>query len=281
MRYVGANTAPASLSRGYRAVLEHVGPKRAESRLWSRPPMIDAKSRLPRLLLAGLAGSLLSTPALAETAQPPASVTAQTATVLYPVVARKSPSAGSGKVADVAFYTAFSRSDNVLLVSDLSVNPNGQVEWIKVHLPGRPNGRMGWLPRAAVMLGSTNTRIKVRLKSRVVETYIKGGLTGTYRAAVGTGGTPTPTGHFSIQDPYHTSGSEANTYGPWILTLTAYSNVLKTFGAGPGTVAIHGWPDASVIGKAASHGCIRVTNASVAAIAKVAKGGTPVDIVDD
>ena len=219
--------------------------------------------------------------ATAPTAAASDSVASQTATVLYPAIARKSPAPRAAKVADVSFYTAYSRSDNVLLVEGMNVNAKGQVDWVKVRLPGRPNGRAGWLPRAAVMLASTNARIKVRLKSRVVETYNKGALTGSYPAAVGTGGTPTPIGHFSIQDPYPTKGSEAATYGPWILTLTAYSSVFKTFGAGPGTVAIHGWPDASVIGKAVSHGCIRVTNNSVAAIAKVAKGGTPVDIVDD
>jgi lipoprotein-anchoring transpeptidase ErfK/SrfK len=202
--------------------------------------------------------------------------------VLIPVVARTSPAAKAAKTADVQPVTRYSQEPTTLLVQNMKVETNGRVSWVEVQLPGRPNGHTGWIPRSAVLLDQTKSRIKIRLKSRVVETYTSGKLTGSYKAAVGTGGTPTPTGNFAIDDPYRTkTASERGTYGPYILTLTAYSNVLKNFGGGPGTVAIHGWPDASVLGKAASHGCIRVANGSVAAIARIAKSGTPVDIVDD
>jgi lipoprotein-anchoring transpeptidase ErfK/SrfK len=43
-----------------------------------------------------------------------------------------------------------------------------------------------------------------------------------------------------------------------ILPLGTHSDTLDTYGGGPGTVALHTWPDASVFGTAASHGCIRV-----------------------
>ena len=47
-------------------------------------------------------------------------------------------------------------------------------------------------------------------------------------------------------------------YSPLILPLGSHSDTLDTYGGGPGTVALHGWPDASVFGKAISHGCVRV-----------------------
>jgi hypothetical protein len=33
------------------------------------------------------------------------------------------------------------------------------------------------------------------------------------------------------------------TYSPLILPLGLHSDTLSTFGGGPGTVALHGWPD--------------------------------------
>ena len=47
-------------------------------------------------------------------------------------------------------------------------------------------------------------------------------------------------------------------YSPIILPLGSHSDTLDSYGGGPGTVALHGWPDESVFGTAASHGCIRV-----------------------
>jgi lipoprotein-anchoring transpeptidase ErfK/SrfK len=55
----------------------------------------------------------------------------------------------------------------------------------------------------------------------------------------------------SITDP-------GQSFSPVILPLGSHSDTLDTYGGGPGTVAIHGWPDPSVFGAAASHGCIRV-----------------------
>lgn len=47
-------------------------------------------------------------------------------------------------------------------------------------------------------------------------------------------------------------------FSPLILPLGSHSDTLDTYGGGPGTVALHGWPDASVFGSAISHGCVRV-----------------------
>ena len=70
--------------------------------------------------------------------------------------------------------------------------------------------------------------------------------------------------------------------GPWALHLTAFSPTLIDFGGGPGTVAIHGRAGASLrdpLGTARSHGCIRIPNEAIRLLARVAREGTPVQIV--
>ena len=67
--------------------------------------------------------------------------------------------------------------------------------------------------------------------------------------------------------------------GPYILVLTAHSRVLKTFAGGEGTIGIHGWPDGGVLGKAVSHGCIRMSRTGVRSLTLWARAGIPVQIV--
>jgi lipoprotein-anchoring transpeptidase ErfK/SrfK len=54
--------------------------------------------------------------------------------------------------------------------------------------------------------------------------------------------------------------------------------VLSSFGGGPGQVGLHGTDDAASIGTAASHGCIRLSNEHIAALAAMLPLGTPITI---
>jgi len=51
-----------------------------------------------------------------------------------------------------------------------------------------------------------------------------------------------------------------------------HSNTLTTFGGGPGTVGLHGWPDPAVFGHAVSHGCVRVPTAALRTLSQVPLG---------
>jgi lipoprotein-anchoring transpeptidase ErfK/SrfK len=62
------------------------------------------------------------------------------------------------------------------------------------------------------------------------------------------------------------------TYTPLILPLGAHSASLDTFGGGPGTVALHGWPDPSVFGHAVTHGCVRVPSAALRVLSQIPLG---------
>ena len=69
--------------------------------------------------------------------------------------------------------------------------------------------------------------------------------------------------------------------GPWVLQLTAFSDVLDNYGGGPGRVAIHGRGGTSLddpLGTARSHGCVRIDNTNVTWLAHTVVPGTPVRI---
>jgi lipoprotein-anchoring transpeptidase ErfK/SrfK len=74
-------------------------------------------------------------------------------------------------------------------------------------------------------------------------------------------------------------GAQRSYLGPYILTLTAYSEVLSSFMGGNGLVAIHGTDAPGLLGRAVSHGCIRVSNTVVRRLYSVVHPGTPVEIV--
>ncbi|SFB44669.1 L,D-transpeptidase catalytic domain [Nocardioides alpinus] len=127
--------------------------------------------------------------------------------------------------------------------------------WTQVLLPSRPNGSTGWLRTAQLEQRQTPYLVRVHLGSRQLELVRDGDVIGTWSVAVGAPETPTPTGRTFLL------GSVVDTnqgYSPLILPLGSHSDTLDSYGGGPGTVALHGWPDASVFGQAISHGCVRV-----------------------
>lgn len=214
-----------------------------------------------------LAGS-----AVAAEPAPPTLAASWTARAYYPAPVFKTPA--QTKIGALRATTKWSQAPAVYLITATKVLPNGK-RWVRVLLPGRPNGKQGWVAADAVATKRITSWIRVSTKRRTVEVYSNGVLKKRFRAAVGTGGTPTPTGLAAVQDAVATSGQ----LGPYILVLTSHSKVLKTFGGGQGEIALHGWPTASVLGQAVSHGCVRMSRSGIAFVARFAKTGTPVEVL--
>jgi lipoprotein-anchoring transpeptidase ErfK/SrfK len=147
--------------------------------------------------------------------------------------------------------------------------------WVQVQLPRRPNGSTGWVPDSAVSLSTTVYAIVVTEADNTLDLYRAGKVVDSYPVATGTGGTPTPTGRFALTELLApTNGG----YGPFAYGTTAFSDVLNSFGGGPGQIGLHGTEDASSIGQAASHGCIRMHNADITTLAKTLPLGTPFQV---
>lgn len=141
--------------------------------------------------------------------------------------------------------------------------------WVRVLLPSRPNRSTGWLPDRDLERAYSPYAIRVHTGSRTIELIHKGRSQGVWKVAVGARKTPTPAGRTfvlgSITD-------DRQAYSPVILPLGSHSPTLDTFGGGPGTVAIHGWPRANVFGAAVSHGCIRVPSAALDRLRRIPLG---------
>jgi lipoprotein-anchoring transpeptidase ErfK/SrfK len=216
------------------------------------------------------------TPALAIAA-PSKAGGATVARIVETTKARRAPGSAAG-TRKVSTQTAWSRQPQTLLALE-AATADGR-EWVKVLLADRPNGSTGWVPRDSVVLERTPYWVDVRTGSRRVTVYRSGRRVRSFRAVVGARRTPTPTGLAAIYERNRQPNPRAF-LGPWALSLTSLSNVLESYGGGPGRVAIHGRAGASLkdrLGTARSHGCVRVTNADVSWMAAKVPVGTPVDV---
>jgi lipoprotein-anchoring transpeptidase ErfK/SrfK len=68
-------------------------------------------------------------------------------------------------------------------------------------------------------------------------------------------------------------------YGPFAYGLSSHSDTLDQFAGGDAEIGIHGNNDPSVLGHDVTHGCVRMDNAAITALAAQLPLGTPVDIV--
>jgi lipoprotein-anchoring transpeptidase ErfK/SrfK len=151
------------------------------------------------------------------------------------------------------------------------------VRWLRVMVPGRPNGRKGWIAQRGTVRATTSWHLVVRTSRRRVLVYRRGRVVRTFAAIVGTPSTPTPRGRFFVEESVRMLAGSAG--GPFALALSARSNVLQEFEGGPGQIAIHGMSHlGGALGTAASHGCVRLADQSIRWLAGRIAPGVPVTI---
>ncbi|MHB8644038.1 MAG: L,D-transpeptidase [Gaiellaceae bacterium] len=145
--------------------------------------------------------------------------------------------------------------------------------WLRVEIPSRPNGRTGWVPATAVQVSSTHRLIVIDRSQRRLTVYVDGKPRYVTKVAVGRPGMETPLGHFYVAAGFRPTESFLGVYA---FETSAYSKLSEW--PGGGIVAIHGWNDTSVLGKAVSHGCVRVSNTGMHALSLIVPIGTPITI---
>lgn len=152
-----------------------------------------------------------------------------------------------------------------------------QPGWLQVHLPVRPNGSMGWVRAGEVDLTQNDYRIEVELSAFRITVWKGADLLLSEPVGIGAGATPTPGGRYYIKEllqPPNPNGP----YGAFAYGLSGFSEVLTSFGGGPGVLGIHGTNDPTSIGHPVSYGCIRMNNTGIAALARMLPLGVPVEI---
>ena len=122
-------------------------------------------------------------------------------------------------------------------------------------------------------------RLVLRLRERRVYVYRQNKVQASFRVAVGKGGWETPTGNFKIthmiKDPVWEhpwtgelipAGADNPLGSRWIGFWTDGKNV----------IGFHGTPNPESIGRAASHGCVRMFDKDAQALFEKVEVGTPV-----
>jgi lipoprotein-anchoring transpeptidase ErfK/SrfK len=151
------------------------------------------------------------------------------------------------------------------------------LHWLRVRLPGRPNGHTGWIKKRATVAVITHWHIVVDTSARRVTVYKWARPVRSFRAVVGKSSTPTPLGTFFVEETIRLRTGDVG--APYALALSARSNVLRRFEGGPGQVAMHGLANVGgVLGSAVSHGCVRLNSRAMSWLAAHIGPGVPATI---
>jgi hypothetical protein len=185
------------------------------------------------------------------------------------------PRRGARAVARLRFLTE-DRAAEVYLVLDGRMDSAGR-RWLQIRVPGRPNGRTGWVrERAVSRLYVVRTQLVIDRKALRARLYRKGRLVWSAPVGVGASATPTPRGDFWIRERLKGLGG-GTAYGPWAFGTSAYSDLSDW--PGGGVVGIHGTDEPGLIPGRPSHGCVRVRNDKIRRLARLMPVGTPVRII--
>lgn len=208
--------------------------------------------------------------------QPPVLRSQQLAVLLTQHLVHRYPRAGSKVLTAIPPLTPITGESTTLPVVGRSHGRRG-VHWLKVMLPGRPNGSSGWIVEQNTRASVTGWHLSVDLAGRRVTVYRHGAVVRVFPAVVGKPATPTPSGRFFVQETLQMAAGQSG--GPFALALSARSDALQEFDGGPGQIAMHGRDElGGVLGQAESHGCVRLATPSIDWLAARIGPGVPVTI---
>jgi lipoprotein-anchoring transpeptidase ErfK/SrfK len=237
---------------------------------------------LPTRALAGSTGTTgtsaasTTTPATTTTKTTPSPIHVESLfpaageLTVHSVPVRKTPSPQGQVIRVMHAFRPDYRPQEMFAVRK-AVGSDGGV-WYRVSIPMRPNGTYGWIPADTVSLSPTHSQIVVSLARRTIDIYRFGKHKWHGKVAVGAPGRETPQGHYFVaarfvpyKDPF---------LGVFAVETSAYSKLTEW--PGGGVVGIHGTNLPQLLGKAVSHGCVRVSNTTARHLKTLAPLGTPI-----
>ena len=227
------------------------------------------------LVLAATAALLV--PAVSSAADnrsgvaPPAVVGAGTINVRTLAV-HAQPSAGSSVIARLPEFRAQDYRPFIILATQHRAAGGG---WTKISVPGRPNGRFGWVRARDIDLRPMPWQVVVHRESRRLELWRGERLVRAAKVAVGARGMETPTGLFYVTMRF--KPVRQTFLGTFAFETSAYSKLSEW--PGGGVVGVHGTWQPHLLGQAVSHGCIRIANETANFLRDRIPVGTPIRIV--
>ncbi len=188
--------------------------------------------------------------------------------------ARQFPSPHARVVGYLHFLTPDGQAEVYLALRSYTA---GSQTWVEVPIPGRPNGRKGWVPAGALgELHVTHQYLRVDRETRRITLFRLGQPVWNAPVGVGRPSLPTPAGHFYLTEKLQAIGGPF--YGPYAFGTSAYAPTLSEWPGG-GVVGIHGTDEPQLIPGDPSHGCIRLRNADIVQLYRMVEVGTPLEIV--
>jgi lipoprotein-anchoring transpeptidase ErfK/SrfK len=190
--------------------------------------------------------------------------------IVHSVPVRKTPNPQAQVIRVMHAFRPDYRPQEMFAVRE-ATGSDGQA-WYRVSIPMRPNGTFGWIPAHTVSLSPTHSQIVVSVSHRTIDIYRFGKHKWHGKVAVGAPGRETPQGHYFVaarfvpyKDPF---------LGVFAVETSAYSKLTEW--PGGGVVGIHGTNLPQLLGKAVSHGCVRVSNTTARHLKTLAPLGTPI-----
>ena len=196
-------------------------------------------------------------------------------TIAWPSVAvRSQPSRTAPVLKTMTQFRDDFRPRVVLALEQRTDPATGKPTWLRITIPGRPNGRTGWIPAASASLKPVDRWLVIYRDARKFDFYVNGKVVRTGKIAVGKTGMETPTGLFYVQAKFDSS---LPILGAYAFETSGYSKLSDW--PGGGVVGVHGTNTPELIGQAVSHGCVRLLNKDMQYLRSVVPVGTPVKIV--
>jgi L,D-transpeptidase catalytic domain len=191
-----------------------------------------------------------------------------------PAAAHRRPSVASSVIGRLRFLTADGQAQVYLALRSYTTHG---VAWILVQLPGRPNGRSGWVPASALgEMHVPHEYLRVDRERLRATLYRAGREIWSAPVGVGRAADPTPAGLFYVTEKLTAIGGPF--YGPYALGTSAYAPTLSEWPGG-GVVGIHGTDEPTLIPGRPSHGCVRLRNTDMGRLWPLISVGIPIEIV--
>jgi hypothetical protein len=232
---------------------------------------------LVALTLAGLGA------AGAQAAQPQATVTRlsnlhTTTRWAYPRTAapiHSSHSASSAVLGRLRFLSVDGQAELYVVLAAAKQAKGGS--WLQIEVPGRPNGRVGWVRRDALgPLHLVTSYLQIDRETLTARLFKSGQVAFQAQVGVGKASTVTPAGHFYVLEKLRPVGTDV--FGPFAIGTSAYAPTLGEWPGG-GVVGIHGTNEPGLIPGHISHGCVRLRDGDMARLWHMVGLGTPIEIV--
>ncbi len=149
---------------------------------------------------------------------------------------------------------------------------------IRVQLPARPNGSIGWIDKTKLELRRNDFRIEINRETFQLTVFNRNAPVREVVIGIGDDETPTP------QGVYYTlyagkPKTPGTVYGAYVIGLSGFSEVLNDFQGGEARLGLHGTNRPDLLGEKISKGCIRMADADVTYLVDTLPLGTPVHVV--